>query len=71
MNSLKSRLSWMVSGPARLDEMQRTIQTLQQQISDMHTAQDAQLADIRSKVSTVLDDVTARLAALDERDGAS
>lgn len=61
----------MVSGPARLDEMQKSIQALQQQISDLHAAQDAQLAEVRANVSTVLDDVTARLAALDSRDGAS
>lgn len=60
----------MVSGPARLDEMQQAIQALQQQISDLHAAQDAQLAEVRANVSTVLDDVTARLAALDSRDGA-
>lgn len=61
----------MVSGPARLDEMQQSIQALQQQISDLHAEQDAQLAEVRANVSIVLDDVTARLAALDSRDGAS
>lgn len=61
----------MVTGPARLEEMQRSIDELQQQIGNMQAAQDAQLADIRASVSTVIDDVTARLAALDSRDGAS
>ena len=62
--SLTSRLSWMVSGPARLDEMQRAIQALQQQLDVMQARQDQHLADIRASVDVVLDDVTARLAAL-------
>lgn len=60
---VKSRLSWMLSGPARLDEMQRSIQSLQQQLDAMQATQDAHMADIRESVSVVLDDVTARLAA--------
>ena len=56
----------MLSGPARLDEMQRSIQALQQQLNDMQLRQDDQLADIRASVDTVLDDVTARLAALSD-----
>ena len=56
----------MLSGPARLDDMQRSIQALQQQLNDMQLRQDDQLADIRSSVDGVLDDVTARLAALSE-----
>ena len=60
----------MASGPARLDEMQRSIQALQQQLNDMQLRQDDQLADIRASVDVVLDDVTARLAALsDAHDG--
>lgn len=59
----------MMSGPARLDEMQRSIQALQQQLNDMQLRQDDQLADIRASVEGVLDDVTARLAVLSDNDG--
>lgn len=61
----------MLSGPARLDEMQRSIQALQQQLNDMQLRQDDQLADIRASVDVVLDDVTARLAALSDSDTAA
>lgn len=66
--SVKSRLSWMLSGPARLDEMQRSIQALQQQLNDMQKLQDEQMSDVRATVSVVLDDVTARLSALADAD---
>lgn len=60
----------MLSGPARLDEMQQSIQALQQQLNDMQLRQDDQLADIRASVEGVLDDVTARLTALSDADTA-
>ena len=56
----------MLSGPARLDEMQRTLDVLQRQVNDLKAGQDEQLAEIRSSVGVVLDDVTARLGALDQ-----
>ena len=53
----------MLSGPARIDEMQRSIQSLQQQLDAMQATQDEHMAEIRASVSVVLDDVSARLAA--------
>lgn len=55
----------MTSGPARLEELQRTVQTLSEQLGVLHDRQDAELAELRASVANVLDDVTARLAALD------
>ena len=69
--SVKSRLSWMLSGPARLDEMQRSIEALQHQLNEMQMLQDEQLSDVRASVAVVLDDVTARLSALADADDSS
>jgi len=57
----------MVSGPARLDELERSLRALQRQLDDMQRHQDATLEGVRTSVTTVLDDVTARLAAIDDR----
>jgi prefoldin subunit 5 len=62
---LRSRLSWMISGPARIDELERSLRALQQQLDDLQRHQDATLEGVRTSVSAVLDDVTARLGALD------
>jgi hypothetical protein len=66
--SLSARISWMVSGPARLEELERSVVALQQQLAVLGDRQEAALADVRSSVSIVLDDVTGRLAALDATD---
>ncbi len=59
----------MVSGPSRLDELERSVVALQQQLAALGDRQEAALTDVRSSVSVVLDDVTGRLAALDSTDG--
>ncbi len=56
----------MLSGPERLDELQHAIQQLQQQLAELQSMQDTQMAEIRASVTVVLDDVTARLTALDK-----
>ena len=58
----------MLSGPARLDELQRSIHSLEAQLDAMQIRQDAQIADLRESVRATVDDVTARLAALDAAD---
>lgn len=55
----------MVSGPGRLDEIERSLRTLQDQLERLQRQQDEALDGVRSSVTTVLDDVTARLAAID------
>jgi prefoldin subunit 5 len=55
----------MVSGPARLDELERSLRALQAQLDELQRHQDEELAGVRASVATVLDDVTARLAAID------
>ena len=66
---LRSRLSWMVSGPARIDELERSVRSLQHQLDEMQQQQDSTLDGVRTSVASVLDDVTARLAAIDATDG--
>jgi hypothetical protein len=56
----------MVSGPARLDAMERSLDALRLQVEQINATQDEHLADIRARVLVVLDDVTDRLTALDE-----
>jgi hypothetical protein len=62
---LRSRLLWMMSGPTRLDDIERTLHALQHQVDQLQRQQDETLAGMRSSIAAVLDDVTARLAALD------
>jgi hypothetical protein len=58
----------MVSGPARLDELERSVRSLQRQLDEMQRQQDATLDGVRTSVASVLDDVTARLAVIDATD---
>ena len=58
----------MVSGPARLEELERSVRALQHQLDQLQRAQDDTLDGVRTSVTTVLDDLTARLALLDAGD---
>lgn len=55
----------MVSGPTRLDEIERSLRALQEQLDQLQRDQDEALAGVRTSVTAVLDDVTARLGAID------
>ena len=65
--SLRSHVSWALRGPARLEQLERSIDELRHEIRMLATAQDDALADVRATVSATLDDIDQRVAALDPR----
>ena len=62
-----ARLSWILRGQARVEQFERSIDELRNQVAELSSKQDAALADVRDSVSTVLDDVDQRMTILDKR----
>lgn len=64
---LRSRLSWMVSGPGRLAELESEVAALRDRLDVLDAEQATRLDAIRTQVNAALDDVTARADAADGR----
>jgi uncharacterized protein YceH (UPF0502 family) len=65
--SLRSRLSWVVRGAARADELERRVDELESRIAALTTGQVETLDVVRSSASAVLDDIEQRMTELDRR----
>ena len=61
---MRQRLSWMISGPARLADLDRRLASVEHQLDSLYRQQEAVLAELRQSVSDVVDDVTTRLGEL-------
>lgn len=61
----------MVSGPARLAEIERSIAALQQRVDTLAANQERELEAIRTQVRSTLDDLDARVSTVGASDTAS
>jgi hypothetical protein len=67
IRSIRSYLSWILRGPARLERVEHSVDELRIQLAELNLKQDASLADIRNSVLAVLDDVDQRMTGRDQR----
>jgi len=60
-------LSWWLSGADRIAQLEATMTDLQSTLVELTARQDAALNEIRRMVRTALDDLDARVVAIDDR----
>lgn len=65
--SVRSRLSWWLSGADRIARVEATVIDLQTAIAELTARQDAALDEIRGLVRTALDDLDARVVSIDDQ----
>lgn len=65
--SVRSRLSWLLFGARRVGQLESAVVELQARLEMLTAQQEATLEDIRRSASTVLDDLDARVVALDDQ----
>jgi hypothetical protein len=53
----------MISGPARIDDLEAQVRALHHHLDVLHRQQEEVLADVRRSVAAALDDVQARREA--------
>lgn len=66
---IRRRLSFLVSGPSRVEHLEEAVRSLHRQSADLAAEQTRQLGQIRASVAAALDDVVerSRHASSDER----
>lgn len=57
----------ILRGPARFKQLERSVEALRNEISELASRQDESLAHIREAATSTLDDIDQRVAALDRR----